>query len=261
MYDLYVDGLRDFQRSLLFRKVRRVREGMVGLTSGANAVFHTVYMPLLSAATTQIYTSGSLISSGSYTLDLEAGCVIFNTAPSANVQPEATYYQVDLSESQLKDLLFRAFEEMEARWPRGYRRSSSSSVYTEAVGTETHVYVLAGATVTDPVVGSTTFGASPVQHAFLVACAEYLLAVAQANYAAPNEFSWREDRGMAVDRRGIPRALEEAVARQDKRLAAMVRSAQEEHYGSLAPGAYIGNSSSEDYDDNYDWLTDIKANT
>jgi hypothetical protein len=255
MYDLYVDGLRDLARSQLFRRIRRVREGMVGLTDGVNRVFRTVYAPLFSAATTQIYSSGSLLSSGSYSLDVEAGYIELVTPLTAGLQPQATYEQVDLTTTQQKDLLFRAVEEMELRWPRGYRRSSTSATYTAATGDEDHVYVMDGTLVADPVVGSTTFGSSLVQHAFLIGCVEYLLLLTQAQYAAPNEFSFREDRGVAIDRKGIPAAIEAALSRQEKRLAYLVRQAQEESYGLAGLGGYLSHPQSTDNQENYDWLT------
>lgn len=258
MYDLYVDGLREIQRSQLFRKIRRYREGLSGLTDGSNCLFFTPYQPLLSEATTLIYLSGSLVSSGSYSLDLEAGAVLFGTAPSANIQPEATYYAVDLTTDQLKEVLFRGFQEMESRWQRGYRLSSDASTYAAATGDEDHAYVCAGSTLTDPVTGSKTFSTSLAQRTTYIACCDLALLYMQSQYQAPSAFSWREDRGIAVDKRGVPSNIAEAIELQEKRIARAIQGAQEETYGEGALGGYISNVNTEDYEESFDWLTDRK---
>ena len=257
MYDLYVDGLRDIQRSLLYRKVRVSRRGLVGVVDSLNKVFYTPHQPLLSAATTVIHTSGSVVDASTYDLDAESGCVEFDSAPS--VQPEASYYQVDMTDSQVRDILWRGFVEMESRWTRGYRLSSGSASYVAATGDEAHAYVMGPVLATDPVIaGTVTFSTSLAQRALFLACAELMMLISQANYSAAYDYSWKEDRGMAIDKKSVAPNLEAAIARQEKKINSAVLAAEQETYGAGAMGIYIGNPKSEDYLENYEWQTEAK---
>ena len=107
MYDLFVDGLRDLQRSLLFKTTKVSFEGLAGETDGENRVFFTVYQPLLSAATTTVYLQGIVVASTEYELDLDTGVVFFDEAP--DVQPRISYSTTSLSTTQIKDVLWSGF--------------------------------------------------------------------------------------------------------------------------------------------------------
>jgi len=251
MYNIYNEGLRGIRRSLLFNKQKISRQGLVGATDGSNKDFFTVMSPLLSEETTEIRTSGSLISSACYTLDLESGLVEFTTGQS--VQSVADYYQVQFSEDQLKGILWDGFGVMESYWRRGYRLSSASDVYTAAEPTSASVFIMDGSSVIDPVVGSTTFSASHLQERFYLACAELKLLQAQGNYWAPEEMMFRNDRGMSADLRGRAKNTLAAMKAQEGAILLAKKGAQEENAGSFYPGDIVRPPKSSDYIENYEW--------
>ena len=251
MYNIYSDGLDGIRRSLLFNKQKFARQGLSGTPDGSNKTFFTVMSPLLSEETTEIREGGSLISSASYTLDLETGMVEFDSAPS--VQPVADYYQVQFSEDQLKGMLWDGFAIMESYWRRGYRLSSASNVYTAADQSSASVFIMDGSSAIDPVVGSATFGTSHIQARFYLVCVELRLLQAQENYWAPEEMSFRNDRGMSADLRGRAKNTLAAMEAHEAAIRLAMRGAQEESHGTFYPGEYISPPKTADYEENYEW--------
>lgn len=259
MYDLFTDGLQDLKDLLIFRTEKFSYQGMLGLTSGSNQLFQTPHHPLLSAATTTIYLSGVALSSGSYTLDTETGMARFASAPSEGVQPEATYYRCDYSDTQLKQILWAAFRQMEMRWRRSLRLSSSSVSYAAATIRSAYAYLCDDDELIDPVIsGSIVFSTSHVQTGLLLAIAQLILTQQERDQAAKTAISFREDRGMAMDRSKIPDALSQAVAYQEKLVTDALREAQRENYGTEHPGGFISREPSDDYTHNFAWDEDAE---
>lgn len=252
MYDLFVDGLREIKAALPFRTEKFSFQGLIGYASGSATVFRFPHRPLLSSETTVIYHDGEAVSSASYTLDTESGVVRFSTAPAQGTQVEATYYRCDYSDTVLKQILFSAFRRMEMLWRRGLRLSSGSSTYAEATTDSEHAYVVSATTMTDPTItGTTTFSSSHAQRGLLMALAELVRMETEAHQAALTAFSYREDRGMAIDRSRVPSNIAEMIRLQEDVVSRALVEAQMEVYGAEIPGGFLSRDLSEDYDYNF----------
>lgn len=255
MYDLFTDGLAALKGILLFRTEKFAYQGMMGITSGSNRVFQAPHHPLLSAETTEIYLDGVLVED--YTLDIETGVVRFDDAPEEGAGVEATYYRSDYTDTQLKNILLEAFRQMEMRWPRGYRVSSSAVTFAEATILSDAAYVVAPAVLEDPVIaGAITFGSSQAQRGLLLSFAELVRLEIEGRQAAITAFSWREDRGTAVDRSRVPSNIRDMIAMQNDKLYDAMQEAQNEFYTSTTAGGYLTITPSKDYSQNFDWRSE-----
>lgn len=254
MYDLFTEGLAAMKGQMLFRTEKFSYQGMMGITSGSNRVFQAPHRPLLSIETTTIYVDGAAVDADDYDIDLETGAVRFDEPPAQGYQPEATYYRSDYADGQIKEMLVDGFRQMEMRWPRGYRLSSGSVSFAEATTASSHAYVVPVDEVSDPVIaGSVTFSSSQAQRGVLLGLAELSRMEMEGRQAALTAFSWREDRGMAVDRSRVPDNILGMIRQQEQKVTDALYKAQEEVYGSEPAGGYITITPSSDYTQNYDW--------
>ena len=252
-YDLKVRGIKDFRRNVdrLKTQVRDPLEGSVG----SNTVFRARYYPISSDPTPVVYTSGSL-SADLYTLDRDSGTVVFDNAPAA--QPTMTYKWSNMTDSEVVDVLVNAFDEMESRWPRRFKLvdSDGSAVLYPEDATEVNVVDSSG---NDPTCGSDTFSTSSVERAFLMACARYRYLAEKMDQAAERDFMYREDRGITVDKREVPKNLDLALKKADGDVQRALRSAQ---VGYFATGAGLGvalkQPGTKDYFTDYEWQTDSR---
>jgi hypothetical protein len=253
MYDLFADGIRDIGRSLLFRKQKVSREPLVGDVDGSNVVFYTAMSPLLSSNTVSIYTSGSVVDPSAYEVDIDTGCIVLVTPPAA--QPVASYTQVDLSTDQVKQSLFEGFQRLESEFQQGWLLSSGSSLYNEATGEEDHAYIVNSSTQ-DPVIGSTVFSHSFPARRALMCAVELIILQNRLHTSTTYGFSYREDRGIAVDKSKIPQNTALAIEQKQTELKNLSSKLEEAIYGDSALGGYISSPRSKDYENNFMWQED-----
>lgn len=254
MYDLVANGLVDIKRFLVLNRV--ARDPLSGVVDGSNVFFMTTYSPVFEGTTFSLYEGATPVSSGSYTVDYEAGMVEVDAAPSNQLY--ANYDLTPFTNTELKRIMIAAFDHMEAKLNRGFRLSSGSAAYTEATESSSAMYVLDKSTVSDPTTGSLVFSTSRIQRGFLLACAEYTMATRNLDREAGG-FMWREDRGITVDKSRVPANRLQHIMFLEKRVDAYRMAAADEHYsGGAHLGGYLSSPGTKDYFYDYEWQTDSK---
>lgn len=253
-YDVKTQGIVDYRltNDRLKKQVRDPLEGIVGV----NTVFRARYYPVSGAPTPVVYTSGSVASS-EYSVDNDTGTVVFNNAPSA--QPSMTYYWSNMTDDEVVDILVGAFQEMEMRWPRRWKLVDSdgtTEVFTPSSATEINIV---DQNLNDPPCGPDTFSTSVVERKLLMACARYTTLASRLDFAAERYFSYREDRGITVDKRDVPKNLDIALTRADSQVKQALRAAQAKYFsGGEHLGAAMKQPGTVDYFEHYEWQTDSR---
>ena len=253
MYDIKSRGVKDFRRTVdrLISAVRDPLEGSVG----TNKVFRARFYPISSTPTPIVYTSGSLDPS-LYDLDTETGVVVFDSAPAS--QPTMTYKWSNMTDSQVVDILFAAFYEMEGRWPRRWQLVDSGGSEVLYPDEASEVYI-ADNDGNDPTCGSDTFSTSAVERAFFMACARYINIATKMDEAAERDFMFREDRGVTVDKRARTSNLDIALKRADNDVRRAMMAARAKYYTDGAHlGAGLKQPGTQDYFTDYEWQTDSR---
>lgn len=254
MYDLKSRGVKDYRLSM-DRLNRRLRDPLEG-TVGTNTVFRTRFKPVSSSPAPTVYTSGS-VDSSEYELDAETGTVVFDSAPS--VQPTMTYYWSNLTDTEVAELLFMGFHEMESRWPRRWKVVDSDGATEVMYPSEATEMNIVNQSNADPTCGSDTFSTSAAERKFLLECARYASLASKLGEAAQHNFMYREDRGITVDKRSVPGNIDIALKMADKGAERAMRSAQAKYY---TDGAHLGEAQKQpgtkDYFTNFEWQTDSR---
>ena len=249
-YDLAVDGIRELSRSGLFRKAKVVREPLDGIPDGSNLVFRTQFAPLTETETVTVYNavSGAAVTSGSYTIDHDTGTVLFtdNAAPSS--QPAISYHWANLTTEQFKAILLDGFDTMEAIFPRGWRVSSGSVTYDPANEDDANIFVVAAASVADPVTGDYT------QRAFYQCCCRIAYLDNRMISSAEEDIDYREDRGISVTRTKRTPNFERAFDKEWQKMLRYLEGVYNEHYtDSDRYGQYYSSPATENYLQSYEW--------
>lgn len=260
MYDLSVDGVRDFSRYTNLLGQRKIsRDSLSGLVDGANATYHTQSAPILSSGSLTIHDgSGSVVLVSS--VDYDTGEIVMPSPP--DYQPTATYTYTPYTTGQIKSFLMAGFDEMQGRWPRAeWYLSSSTSALTNPTDDDSHIYVVLRSAptgeLTDPSCsGSIAFSLLRSQIRFYMACCEYAYASRQLQFSAETGIAFRETRGAAVDRQAIAKNIDLSLERIEKRLITAMIRAQEEYYAGGNLGAYVPPYHTKDYLENYEWQSD-----
>lgn len=230
---------------LLWLTKKVVREPLEGLVSGK--VFHLPYAPAQEDSVTVYDSAGAAVGTGDYTLDEEGGSVVFTTAISAAHSASYTYQAY--TDAQLLNFCKEGFDNMQREYPR--------TLYVVSSG-DNHVSSTTLA-ITDPPLGTTTFGVSRIQQDFLVTCSEYALVKALWQQATMEAIDVREGiTGMRVDRSRRPAtmlpSLEEVRGRVED--AAFVAADEAGDTDVLFEGGVVPGAKSDDYSDTFDWWTD-----
>jgi hypothetical protein len=251
MYNLSVQGYVDMARMGVLDQRKISRDPLSGLVDKVNTVFQTTYYPLLTSGSLQVYTSGSLVSG---TADYNTGEITFDSAPL--VQPKATYTFTNYTTDQLLMFMLNGFDEMELRWEREWKLVDQNGNLADQ--TSGSLYVV-DANGNDPTCGVTSFSQSRVQVAFFLACVEYRMRLTQFGQAANTDYSYRSTGGITVDKSKRPSNFDLNVKALDGRLARALKMAQEQYYvNGENYGAWIGNPSTLDYLQNFEWQSESK---
>jgi len=260
MYDLRVEGIRDFGRSTLFARKTINRDPMGGVLDGTNRTFRTTYYPIQSSGSISFFvSSGSALGLSADSIDYDSGTVVFATSPA--YQPYASYTYSQLTDDEVVDILMAGFDEMQSRWSdRAFYLSSSNSAFAQAVGTESHIYIVTkdGSSVSDPTCGGLAFSTVRVQIAFYMLCCEYRYMATKADVLAGTAFRFSEARGPSVDQSRIPINMEAALQRLDDRLKKVQELAEAQHYTGTEPwGGYVAPVITEELDE-LQWQEDAR---
>ena len=261
MYDLRVDGIRDFGRSTLFTRRTINRDPMGGVMDGANRTFRTTYYPIVSSGSISCFvSSGSALGLSADSIDYDTGTVVFASAPA--YQPYASYTYSQLTDDETVDVLMAGFDEMQSRWSdRAFYLSSSSSTFTQATGSEDHIYIVtkSDSTVSDPNCHGLAFSTVRVQVAFYMMCCEYRYMAARGNVFAATAFRFSEARGPSVDLSRMPANVEAALERLNDRLNKVQEIAADQYYsGGEVYGGYIAPVATQEYLDVLRWQEDAR---
>jgi len=245
-FDLAVEGIARLRRMTPFGEEPIAYEPLSGLVNGSNTRFRTRKGPVKPNSLT------AYISGGSVPVTLtDPDVVTFNTAPVA--QPYASYVHQPLSDLRAKQLLMDGVTELEIRWPRGWRLSSSSVAYVAAAEADTNIFVLDDDTVADPS-NAVDLSTSENQKALVVSCALFVYRMAQGWRMAMAAVSLRGTAGgITVDRRSIPQAMEKMLERSDARLKRQIVSAATEWTNGASLGGAIMPIHTRDYMQQYEW--------
>jgi len=224
---------------------------MQGLVDGINTRFRTRKSPV-KANTITVYVSNVAVAATLTPPDV----MILGSAPAA--QPYATYTHQPLSVLQAKQLMMDGVTELEIRWPRAWRMSSSAVTFAAADPSDTNIYVVSGNSMQDPS-DNVALSTSENQRGIVVACAVYVYRMAQAFATAMAAVSVRGTAGgMTLDRKAIPSAMMNLLAMYDKRLRSHITQAAMEWTGGDSLGGTIGAIATRDYMQQYEWQTASK---
>jgi len=230
---------------LLWLTKKVVREPLEGLVSGK--VFHLPYAPAQEDSVVVYDSAGAAVGTSDYSLDEEAGSVVFTTAIAAAHSASYTY-QV-YTDAQLLNFCKEGFDNMQREYPRTLYVVSSGDNYVSSTT----------AALTDPVLGTTTFGDSRIQQDFLVTCSEYALVKALWQKATMEAIDVREGiTGMRVDRSRRPATMMPSLEEVKGRVgdAAFVAADEAGDTDSLFEGGVVPGARSDNYSDIFDWWTD-----
>jgi hypothetical protein len=250
-FDLAVEGLARLRRTHPFGETPIASEPMAGLVDGVNTLFRTRKGPVKTNSIT-VYVSG-VVAPGTF---VPPDIMDMTTAPVA--QPYATYTHQPLSDLQAKQLLMDGITELESRWPRAWRMSSSTVTFTAATEADANIYVVSGDSMADPS-DEVALSTSENQRGLVVACATYVYRMAQAFAASLAAVSIRgTGGGMTLDRKAIPSAMMGMLAMYDKRLRTATIQAMMEWTGGASLGGGISAIATRDYMQQYEWQTSSK---
>jgi hypothetical protein len=237
-YNLWTNGIIDADRYVrLFNKQQRAHEPMSGLVDGVNQYFYAQYTPMLTSGSVGIFTSGSVpLASTAYTLDYDAGLVIFNAAPV--VQPSITYTTARYSDWVMKSLLIAGFDEMELLWHRGFCLSETLGSLTLVTEDSAAAYITdsSGSAVTGT---NGVFEASRSQVGFYAKCVQLAYLKSLIPESALNGYLWAESGGLRVDKSSVPKNLTNALAALQADLEKTKQGAQLDWLGSGVWGGAI----------------------
>ena len=248
MLDLAVEGVQRLRRMTPFGEQPVAYEPLSGLVDGTNTRFRARKSPVKTGSTTVYVSSVSVV----HTL-FEPDVLILAAAPVA--QPYASYTHQPLSDLRAKQLLIDGVTELEMRWPRRLRLSSSAVAYVAATESDSNIYVMSGSSVADPS-DDIVLSTSENQKGLILNCAMYVYRLAQLWQAAQASISIRGTAGgMTLDRRTVPSAMLQVLAMHDQRLRRMVVDGQIEWTGGESLGGIVSVIHTRDYMQNYEWQT------
>jgi hypothetical protein len=250
MYDLKLTGVTDLARFTQLLEIRKVtRDPLQGAVNGSNKYFYSNSTPLLSSGSTVVVVNGSSVAN---TVVYETGEFYLTAAPS--YQPYANYTYSSLTSENVTRILLLGFDEMEQRWARGWRLSSSNSSYSAGDETSSALYVSAKDSLSDPTSSGILFSTSKSQIAFYMKSCQYAYISQQQLLAATETMNYREAGGMAVSNEKRADVLDRTLTRLERELTRALMIAQAEWLRTSGGfGAAILPEHSTDYDANFEW--------
>lgn len=205
------------------------REPLTGLVDGSNKVFHLANPPAQTLSVTVYDSSGVAVTPAS--VSVTSGLVTFTSAPTEPYT--ASYTHVTFPDSQMEGLCEDGFALMQSILNRPYY------LYTSSISSSS-------SSVVDPVIGSTTFSALPVQIRFFLDCCDFVFLESMQREAAFNAINVREERmgGLQIDRSKQPAAFPAMLDRAWDKLMKSAAAAADEaglsstlFEGDVLPGA------------------------
>lgn len=257
-YNLVSQGPVDLYRVTSLFDIRKIaRDPLQGVVDGSNKTFFASMPPIMSQGSVGVAVGSTVQASSAFVVQYDTGEIDMVSAPAQQVY--AWYTTCSMPPDRQMRALFRGFDEMELRWPRGYRLSSSLSAYTEALETDAAVYVVSASDLTDPVSPSdgATFSQKRSQIGFFMECCRFAYFLNKFGEEAEKGLSYRENSGMSVNTSGRAGALDKLVARLETRLCDALRRAQDA-WDSSSIGDAVLNPQSLYYRIDLEWQQDSK---
>lgn len=257
-YDLASEGVRDLARSGLFSVQKEYREPLDGIPDGSNLLFRTQYRPIVEVWDDPLVVyesmSGGSMSSGSYTVDLDTGSVLFTDNAAPTSQPAITYHWANQTELQFLQILMDGFSTMELLINRGWRLSSGSVTYDAADEYDANIFVVSSSDVSDPATGDTSFSLSKTQVGFFQCCCRLAYLNNRLLRSAEDDIDYREDRGVTVTRTKRTPNLERAFQVEWQKMLRYIEQVWDEIYTDADRyGDYIQSPATEFYLAEYEW--------
>lgn len=258
MYELLTNGAADLARYTTLLDVRKIiRDPLSGPVNGTNTIFLGNYPSALLSGSTAVFIGTTPQSNYQFIADNVQ--FTLSSAPAAgSAQVYGNYTYSSLAPDVITKILFLGFDEMESRWARGFRLSSSSSTYIAASDTDSSVYVVSSSDVSDPTSSGIYFSTSRTQIAFYMKCSQFAYYSQKMYDEAATGMSYREAGGMAVDTTKRASNINMLISRIDKELTKMMMAAQADwlqNSGGFADA--ILSSKSGDYIRNFQWQDGI----
>lgn len=252
LYDICVDGINAFyaRRPSAQQLVRR--EPLIGATDGANTLFLTAHKPLLYDSVAVYASNNPWTPVPLLRLDADGGVIGLATPTLSAIT--ADYTRIPLPASKIAQVALAGFDLMQSLWARDFSLSSDNTTYTQAVGSEPHLYIVSGTTVDDPTCGTLTFSASAKQRGLLARCIDVaFLDMALADAALMDVVIRERMGGISVD--PSRRAQNLALAREALwgELTRALFAAQEEVGGENMGIASVAPVHTVEYERVYHW--------
>lgn len=253
MYNLKTTGVTDLARFTQLLDLKKMtHDPLMGVVDSSNKIFTANFSPLSSSGSTAVFL-GTVAQSG-YTVVNETGEFTLASAPA--VQPTANYTFTSLTDTDVVRILLLGFDEMEQRWTRKLRLSSSNSAFAQGNEDSGSLFVVTsdGTTVADPTASSIFFSTSVAQIAFYMKCCQYAYLTQQQLDVAIGTMSYKEPGGLSVSNERRVDALEKVLLRIERELGRALLVAQSEWLltaGGFA--SFVAPIHSKDYDANFEW--------
>jgi hypothetical protein len=249
-YDLFASGVTDLARYTQLLDLRRVtRDPLSGIVDGTNYIFNTTYSPCLSSGSTAV--SVNYVNQTGYTFIFDTGEIQLASPPAS--QPFANYTSTSLTSETIKRMLFLGLDEMETRWARGFRLSSSLSSYVPATESDVSAYIVDPNLLVDPVAGTASFSLARAEIAFYMKSVQYAYFSHAQFQTAMDGISYKEAGGMSVSTVSRSPAIDKLLARLDKEMGKQLISIQAAWLQGGGFAAFIRNEHSKDYSSNFEW--------
>ena len=253
-YNLWTDGLTDVDRiARLFNRTVIARDPLSGVVDTVNQYFYSQFSPLLSTATVNVYTSGSvaLTPTTDYTVDYNSGLFTLTTAPS--VQPVASYTTAKYSDLTVRSILVAGFDEMEGLWYRGLALSESIGNEVIPITESSGSAYITTSSGSDPQVGTLYFGQSRNQINFYAKCVQLAFYRTLMGDHALSDFIWTEAQGLRVDKSMTVKNLKLAYDAVRDTITQILPKAQYEWYGDAAWGGAVYSPHTRDFIAHHFW--------
>jgi len=258
-YDLFSasGGIADLTRFTQLLDLRRVtRDPLSGIVDGTNYIFNTTYSPCLSSGSTTVYVN--YVNQTGYTFIYDTGEVQLATPPA--YQPFANYTACSETSETIKRMLMLGLDEMETRWSRGFRLSSSLSSYVAATESDTSAYIVDPTLLIDPISGQSSFSLSRAEIGFYMKSVQYAYFSHQQYDTAMAGISYKEAGGMSVSTVSRSKDLGNLLTRLDKEMAKQLISIQAAWLQGGGFAAFIGPYHTKDYLGNFSWQQGLTTN-
>lgn len=258
MYDLIANGEVDLVRYTQLLDIRRIiRDPLSGAIDGSNTIFQGNYSPALASGSTAIFSGTTPLSNYVFFPD-NAQFELASAPALGSAQLYANYTYSSLLNETVVRMLFLGFDEMEARWSRGLRLTSSGSTYIAATEADSAIYIVGPSDVSDPTSCGIYFSTARRQIAFYMKCIQYVYWSQRLYEEAAGGMAYKEAGGMSVDTTKRAQNLKLLLDCLERDLEKLLLLAQID-WSQNASAIAIHSPQSADYQENFAWQNGVST--